>query len=82
MEIGGFFLLLVLTVVVVALVLWLTGLGGAIGLQRDKRGSDRAIGAAGAEGEERPLHKGGVPDQEEREKAEVVPPEDVPRSGE
>jgi hypothetical protein len=82
MDIGSFFLLLVLGVVVLGAVLWMTGALGVLGIQRDKRGSDRAMGSGAAEGGERPVHRGGVAEQEEREQAVFVPRDDVPRGGE
>ena len=82
MSIGGFFLLLILAIVAIALILWFTGLAGSLTLQRDRRGSDRDIGAGAAAGdEERPVHKGGVADQEEQEKTEFVPRSGVPDGG-
>jgi hypothetical protein len=78
MSIGGFFLLLVLAIVVIALVLWFTGVAGGITLQRDRRGSDKEVGAGARDDGARPLHKGGVPEQEETEKTEFVPRSGVP----
>jgi hypothetical protein len=81
MSIGGFFLLLILAIIVIAAVVWFTGLAGSLSLQRDRRGSDKAVGAGAAEDGDRPVHQGGVPEQEEREKTEFVPRSGVPSGG-
>jgi len=83
MSIGGFFLLLILAIVVIAAVLWFTGVAGTLSLQRDRRGSDKAVGTGAADDDgARPVHKGGVPEQEEQEKTEFVPRSGVPSGGE
>jgi hypothetical protein len=82
MDVGAFFLLLVLAIVAVAAILWFTGAAGLLGIQRDKAGSDRELGAGSGEGGERPVHRGGVPEQEEREQTVFVPRDEVRPGGE
>ena len=82
MGIGAFFLLLVLAIVVLAAVLWFTGAAGLLGIQRDKAGSDRELGAGAGEEGARPQHRGGVPEQEEREQTVFVPRDEVRPGGE
>lgn len=82
MGIGAFFLLLVLAIVVLAAILWFTGAAGLLGIQRDKAGSDRELGAGTGEDGERPLHRGGVAEQEEAEQTVFVPRDEVRPGGE
>jgi hypothetical protein len=82
MGIGAFFLLLVLAIVVVIAVLWFTGVAGVLGIQRDKAGSDRGVGAGAGDEGQRPEHRGGVPEQEEREQTVFVPRDEVRPGGE
>jgi hypothetical protein len=82
MGIGAFFLLLVLAILAVVAILWFTGAAGLLGIQRDKAGSDREIGAGAGDDGERPVHRGGVPEQEEREQTVFVPRDEVRPGGE
>jgi hypothetical protein len=77
MGLGAFFLLLVLAIVAVVAILWFTGAAGVLGIQRDRAGTDHAVGAPSGDEGERPLHRGGVPEQEEREQTVFVPRDEV-----
>jgi hypothetical protein len=82
MGIGAFFLLLVLAIVAVVAILWFTGVAGALGIQRDRAGTDHGVGAPADEEREPPVHRGGVPEQEEREQTVFVPRDEVRPGGE